>query len=87
VQLAPVNRVVVSPTNPTINENQTVQLTATLYDARNNVLTGRVVTWSSADNSKVSVSSSGLARGLKKGTVTVTATSEGISGFTDVKVR
>ena len=87
VQLAPVNRVVVTPSNPEINEGKNVQLSATLFDARNNVLSGRTVTWSSADATKVSVSATGLARGLKKGTVTVTATSEGVSGSTDVKVR
>jgi uncharacterized protein YjdB len=87
VQLAPVNSIVVTPTNPTINENDTVQLTATLRDAQNNVLTGRAVTWSSADPAKVSVTSTGLARGLKKGTVPVSATIEGKTGSTSVRVR
>jgi uncharacterized protein YjdB len=87
VQLAPVNRVVVTPANPEVRERQSVQLTATLYDAKNNVLSGRSVTWTSADPNKVSVTSTGLATGVRKGTVTVTATSEGVSGSTDVKVR
>ncbi len=84
---APVNRVVVTPVNPSIGAGKTVQLTAALYDAQNNVLTGRVVTWSSADVSKVTVDSTGLARGVRKGTITITATSEGKSGTTDVKVK
>lgn len=87
VQLAPVSLVVVSPSNPTIDVGQIVQLTATLYDAQNNVLTGRTVTWSSADASKVSVNSNGLATGLKKGTTAVTASSEGRTGTADVRVR
>ena len=87
VLLAPVARVVVTPSNPTIRAHQTVQLAATLYDARNNVLTGRAVTWSSADPNKVSVDNNGVATGMKKGTVTIAATSEGVSGSTNVKVR
>ena len=46
VQLAPVDRIVVTPANPTVNIGQTAQLTATLYDQHNNVLIGRTVTWS-----------------------------------------
>jgi uncharacterized protein YjdB len=87
VQPAPVDRVVVTPVNPTIDEGKTVQLTATLYDAQNHVLTGRTVTWSSADPTKVSVNNSGLASGLRKGTVTITASSGGKSGTTNVKVQ
>ena len=40
----------VSPATPSVNVGQTVQLTATAYDANNNVLTGRAVTWSSSKN-------------------------------------
>ena len=87
VQLAPVHRVVVSPNSPTIRKNQTVQLAATLYDSRNNVLSGRSVSWSSADTKKVTVSNTGLATGREKGSSIVTATSEGVSGSTEVKVR
>ena len=86
VQFAPVNRIVVTPTNPSINAGQSVQLTATLYDLLNNVLTG-TVTWSSADPTKVTVDNTGLAIGVRKGTVTITATSGAASGSTDVKVR
>jgi uncharacterized protein YjdB len=45
------------------------------------------VTWSSADPTKVSVNNSGLASGLRKGTVTITASSGGKSGTTNVKVQ
>ena len=87
VQLAPVDRVVVTPSAPTINVGQNVQLTATLYDAQNHVLTGRTVTWSSADATKVTVTSAGLAKGIAKGTVVVTASSGGKSGTSTVKVQ
>jgi uncharacterized protein YjdB len=69
-----------------VNIGQTVQLTATLYDQRNNVLTGRTVTWSSADVSKATVSNNGLVTALKKGTVAITASSGGKSGSTTITI-
>ena len=87
VQLAPVDHIVVTPTNSTIDPAQTVQLSATVYDLQNNVLTGRTVTWSSSDATKVTVDSTGLATGLRKGTVTITAASGGKTGLATVKVR
>jgi uncharacterized protein YjdB len=87
VQPTPVDHIVVTPSNSTIDPGKTVRLTATLYDIQNNVLTGRTVTWSSSDATKVTVDSNGLARGVKKGTVTITASSGGKSGTATVRVR
>lgn len=87
VQLAPVDRIVVTPANTTLDAGQTVQLTATLYDQQNNVLTGRNVTWRSSDATKVTVDSTGLATAVKKGTVDITASSGGKSGKATVKVN
>jgi uncharacterized protein YjdB len=87
VQPAPVDRVVVTPVDPSILVFQGVQLTATLYDAQNNVLSGRSVSWSSADQSRVTVNSTGFAFGWRKGNAVITATSEGKSGTTEVRVR
>jgi len=86
VQLTPVHRIVVTPANPTIDEDETIQLTATLYDSQNNVLTGRTVTWSSSNTGRVTVSSTGLAYGVRDGSATITASSGGKSGSTTVKV-
>ena len=56
----------------------TLQATATLRDAANNVLTGRPVTWNAPSNPAVaSVSATGLITGIAPGTTTITATSEG----------
>lgn len=87
VQLAPVDRVVVSPNNPMINPLESVQLTATLYDQHNNILTGRTVTWSSSDPLRVAVDGTGLATGILRGNAAITATSEGRSGAVTVRVR
>jgi uncharacterized protein YjdB len=87
VQLAPIARITLSPTNPQLRTGDFLQMTATLYDAQDNVLTGRTVTWSSSDNSKFTVDANGLVHALKKGTETVTASSGGRSASTDIRVR
>ena len=87
VQLAPVDRIVVAPSNPSVKPGQTVQLAATLYDQQDNVLTGRTVTWASSDATRASVDATGLVTAIKKGNVTITASSGGKSGATTVKVQ
>jgi hypothetical protein len=79
--------VAVSPTNPSIGIGSTVQLSATLRDASNNILTGRAVSWTTSNAAAVTVnSSSGLATGIAAGSATITATSEGRSNGTVVTV-
>src|SRR6266498_1021210 len=82
VTVAPVTvaSVAVSPATASIQVGQTAQLTATPKDASGNTLSGRVVNWTSSNNSVATVSSSGLVTGLTAGSATITATSEGQSG-------
>jgi uncharacterized protein YjdB len=86
---APVANVVVTPSAPNVTAGGQVQLTATLTDAAGNVLTGRVVQWSSNNLNRATVNSSGLVTTslINKGTVTITATSEGKSGSAIVTVQ
>jgi glucose/arabinose dehydrogenase len=78
--------IVVTPTAATIDSGQTVQLSDTVKDAAGNVLTDRVVTWSSSDANIASVSSSGLVTGVHPGDATITATSEGQSATAQITV-
>lgn len=87
VQQAAVDRIVVTPRDPTIDVGKTVQLVATLTDKQGNVLTGRTVTWTSSDQSRATVSNTGLVSGIRGGTVTITASSGGKSGTTNVRVK
>jgi uncharacterized protein YjdB len=82
----PVASVSVSPTAPSLQVGATVQLSATTRDASNNVLTGRVITWSSANAGIASVSSSGLVSAISAGTAQVTVTSEGKSAIATITV-
>jgi uncharacterized protein YjdB len=85
----PVNTVTVSPATASLvlGVTPTQQLTATMRDAANNVLTGRLVTWSSANTGVATVSSSGLVTGIVAGgPVTITATSETKTGTSQITI-
>ena len=83
---APVATVTVTPASASVQAGQTVQLTATLKDANGNILTGRVVSWSSNNTSVANVNSSGLVTGNGAGSATITAASEGKSGTSAITV-
>ena len=77
----------VTPATASVGTGKTVQLTATPRDAGGAALTGRVVTWSTGDATRATVSSAGLVTGVAAGgPVTITATSEGQSGTAAVTV-
>ena len=76
----PVASVSVSPATATLQVGETVQLSAVTRDANNNVLTGRVVSWTSSNTGVATVSSSGLVTALAAGPAQITATSESKSG-------
>lgn len=88
VSSIPVNSVTIAnPTAQPMERTLTAQLTATTRDASNNVLTGRVVTWSSSAPTVASVdAATGLVTALDRGTATITATSEGKTATTNLEV-
>ena len=87
VQPRAIATVTITPAAPEISVGQQSQLTATLRDASNAILTQRVITWSSSNESVAFVSSNGLVVGVGAGSAVITATSEGVSGTTTVIVR
>ncbi len=66
--------------------DSTLQFTVVLRDAYQRILSDRVVTWSSSDTTRATVSGTGLVRGRGPGAVTITALSEGKSGSDGVIV-
>jgi uncharacterized protein YjdB len=82
----PVASISVSPTTSTLQIGGTVQLSAVTRDANNNVLTGRLIAWSSANTTIATVSSAGLVTAIAAGTVAVTASSEGQSAPATITV-
>ena len=63
-----------------IGVNQSTQAVAITKDASGTTVTGRTVTWSSANATIASVTASGLVKGLAAGTASIIATSEGKTG-------
>ncbi len=86
VRPVPVATVNVAPTTGSVTVGQTLQLMVSLKDAAGNILTGRPVAWSSASTATATVTSAGLVRGVKRGTTTITTTSEGKTGMASITV-
>ena len=82
----PVATVTVSPASQTLQTGGAVQLTATPRDASGNPLSGRTITWASANQAVATVSATGLVTAQAVGTATITATSEGKSGTAAITV-
>jgi uncharacterized protein YjdB len=83
----PVASVTVSPSSASLQVGGTQQLSAVTRDANNNVLTGRVVTWSSANPAIASVNSSGIVSAVSAGgPIQITATSETKTGTSAITV-
>jgi uncharacterized protein YjdB len=92
VSPAAVATVTVTPNPLSMSVGQTSQLAATVKDLNGTVVTNRVVTWTTSDNSIVTLTQtagtySATVKGKKAGTATITATSEGKTGTTTVRVK
>ena len=87
----PVASVTISPPTQTISVGDSAGAIAMTYNAQNRMLTGRTVTWTVSDSSVVRVTQAAydwiLLRGAKSGSVTLTASSEGVNGTATVIVR
>jgi hypothetical protein len=82
----PVTSITLNPTNDTLFVRETVTLIPTLRDATNTVVTGRPVSWSSADPTIATVSNTGVVTGADDGTTTITASADGVSATATVRV-
>ncbi len=79
--------VTVTPENVSITKGGTTTLTAVARDGNGNVLTGKTFSWVSGTSTIASVSASGVVTGVNPGgPASISAMSEGISGFANVTV-
>ncbi len=83
---APVASVTMDQAVVTLAPGETRTLTATAFDSTGQALTGRVVTWSSADATVATVSKSGAVNAVRLGATSVTATVEGMSAVATINV-
>ena len=84
--IAMVVTVSVTPSAKTLRVGQSVQLQATVRDARGTPHPERPVAWASSGPGVASVSPSGQLKAIAPGSAIITATSEGVSGTTAVTV-
>jgi len=82
----PVADIVVVPAEVEVPRGGQVQFTVTLRDAAGNEVTGRTVTFQSANTAIASVTSAGMVQGLQVGTTQVTVRSEDASTVVPVTV-
>ena len=82
----PVASIDVTPTSASVSVGEKVQLAATAKDAAGQPLSGKAFTWASDAPATATVSASGLVTAVAEGSAHITATSEGISGSSNVTV-
>ncbi len=87
ISKVPVAKIVIAPTSPTVLIGDKTQLTATTQDSAGDVLSGRAVAWSSSDTTTATIDQAGTVTGKKAGSVTITASSEGISATVALTVQ
>jgi len=81
-----VTSVTLSQTVASVQVGAALTLTATPYDQNDAALSGKTVTWVSSDTTIATVDSSGIITGVAAGTVTITATIDGVSASATVTV-
>lgn len=86
MRVVPVALVSITPVAPAMYPRQLLRLVATTRDSIGGVLAGRAVAWQSSDVSRATVDTAGVVHALAPGTVTITATSEGVSTTAQVLV-
>ena len=78
--------VTVSSPTQTLQVGETAQLTVQARDQFGDVLAGRTAAWSTAVSTIATVSSTGLVQALAPGTVSITATVDGVAGSVSLTV-
>jgi uncharacterized protein YjdB len=76
----------ISPGTASGTLGQSAQFTATVYDSRGRVVTGKLITWTSTDSTVVSINASGVATGIGVGNANLVATTSGVSAQAQVSV-
>jgi len=76
----------IAPSKSSVEVGDTVRLTAAPRDADDRSVSGVLIAWHSTDPTVASVDSSGLVRGLRKGSSTIRATAEGLEALAGISV-
>jgi uncharacterized protein YjdB len=85
-RLVPVASIVVLPGSAALYTTGTLKLAATAKDSAGGTLADRALTWSSSDETRATVDASGTVTAVGAGIVSITATSDQVSGTTSITV-
>src|SRR6185369_3791063 len=83
----PLSGIWISPRTWSLVPGATFQFTAEFRGAGDQIIAPRAVSWSSSDPGKVTVSATGVVRGIAPGSASITATADGLSGTAHVTVE
>ncbi|MFI5256146.1 MAG: Ig domain-containing protein [Gemmatimonadales bacterium] len=86
VAAGPVADIGITPSSTSLKSGATVQLVATPRDAYGNGIGGAELVWHSSDSGIATVTSGGLVRTIRSGTVTITASWQGKTGSASIHV-
>lgn len=67
-----------------INPGETLQLSGSALNAAGGAIEGNVIAWSSSNEDVASVDENGLVTGIADGSVRISATAAGVTGFVDL---
>ena len=81
-----VTRVDVTAPSLTMEVGQSMQLAARYFDKSNTLLTGKQVTWTSANSAVATVNTSGVVTALAPGSASIAATVSGVAGSVSLTV-
>jgi hypothetical protein len=87
VTQVPVFFILITPANPSVRQGETITLTAQPQNSIGQPLTGRTISWSSANTARATISAAGLATGVSPGNVYIRAATEGRVDSVNLRVR
>ncbi len=87
VTQVPVFFIAISPANPSVRQGETVTLTAQPQSPTGLPITGRTVTWSSANPARATLTQGGVVTGVTPGNVYIRASTEGRIDSVNLRVQ
>jgi hypothetical protein len=87
VNAVPIGFISITPANPTVRVGETLTLVAQPQAGSGQPLTGRTITWTSANAARATVTQGGVVTGVTPGNVYVRASADGRTDSLSVRVR
>ena len=87
VTQVPVFFILITPATPSVRQGETITLTAQPQNSIGQPITGRQITWSSANTARATISLAGVVTGVSAGTVYIRAATEGHVDSVNLRVR